>query len=381
VCTPGVGEDQGVTFVSLILKNLFRQRVRTALTVFGIAVGITTVVALGVLTEGMKQTSGEIIKTGGADFMVAQNGAADFSFSTVQEEEWKRLAMRPDVAAAVGVLFNFTSVGSNAFFPEMGIRPDQLRSVVAAPERGRLLSGKPDEAVLGAAAARDLGVSVGGSVDLGSRTVRVVGIHNSPNRYENSGAYLPLETVQSLASKPGVVTAVYIKAAAGHDPATVAAEIERDEPTLAAISDVGDYGKVDQGMTIIDAVQLAISLLAVGIGAVGVTNTMVMSVFERTREIGILRAVGWSRRRILAGIMGEGVALCMVAAVVGTLLGVAASRAVLLVPSVSMFLAPVYTPSVFVRAIAIAFVVGLVGAAYPAFRATRLTPMEALRHE
>ena len=306
-----------MTFAALILKNLFRQKVRTLLTVLGIAVGITTVVALGVVTEGMKRTSGELIRTGDSDFMVAQNGAADFSFSTVQEDEWARIAERADVAAAVGVLYNFASVGSNAFFPEMGVRPDQLRGIVGRPDSGRLLSGAPNEVVLGAGAASALHAPVGGTVRLGGRERLVVGIYRSSSTYENNGGYLPLRTVQRFASKPGVVTAVYVTVAPGDDPLRVAAAIEHDEPTLATIAGVGDYGKVDQGMSVIDAVQLAITLLAVGLGAIGVTNTMVMSVFERTREIGILRAVGWSRRRILVTVLGEGVALCLVAAVVG----------------------------------------------------------------
>jgi putative ABC transport system permease protein len=370
-----------MTFAALILKNLFRQKVRTLLTVLGIAVGITTVVALGVVTEGMKQTSGELIRTGDADFMVAQDGAADFSFSTVQEEEWARIARRPDVAVAVGVLYNFAAVGSNAFFPEMGVRPDQLRGIIGRPRAGRLLSGAPDEVVLGAGAASALRASVGSHVRLGGGKRLVVGIFRSHSTYENSGGYLPLRTVQRFAGKPGTVTAVYVKVTPGEDPERVASSIERTEPTLATIADVGEYGKVDQGMTVIDAVQLAITLLAVGLGAIGVTNTMVMSVFERTREIGILRAVGWSRRRILGSVFGESIALCAVATVLGLVLGVAASQAIMLVPSISSFLTPVYAPTVFIRAVAIALLVGLVGAAYPAIRATRLTPMEALRHE
>ena len=370
-----------MTFAALVLKNLFRQKIRTMLTVLGIAVGITTVVALGVVTEGMKQTSGELIRTGDSDFMVAQNGAADFSFSTVQEGEWARIARRPDVASAVGVLYNFASVGSNAFFPEMGVRPGQLPGIVGRPSSGRLLSGAPDEVVLGEGAASALHASIGDRVRLGGGLRRVVGIFRSSSTYESNGGYLTLETVQRFASKPGVVTAVYVKVAPGEDPERVAAAIERDEPALATIAGVGDYGKVDQGMSVIDAVQLAITLLAVGLGAIGVTNTMVMSVFERTREIGILRAVGWSRRRILGSVIGESVALCAVATVLGLVLGVAASRAILLVPAISSFLTPVYAPSVFVRAVVIALVVGLAGAAYPAVRATRLTPMEALRHE
>jgi len=370
-----------MTFAGLIVKNLLRQRVRTLLTVLGISVGITTVVALGVVTEGMKQTSGDLIRTGGADFMVAQDGASDFSFSTVPESDWARIARRPDVASAFGVLYNFASVPGNAYFPEMGVRPDQLAGIIGKPETGRLLSGAPNEVVLGAGAASTLDASVGDTVDLGGRPRRVTGIFRSSSTYENNGGYMPLETVQRIASKPGVVTAVYVKVAPGADSVQVAATIERDEPTLASIASVADYGKVDQGVAIMDAVELAITLLAVGIGAIGVTNTMVMSVFERTREIGILRAVGWSRRRILGTVIGESVALCALAAVIGVLLGVAASRAIMLVPSISSLLSPVYAPDVFVRAVVIALVVGLAGAAYPALRATRLTPMEALRHE
>ncbi|HET7379618.1 MAG TPA: ABC transporter permease, partial [Gaiellales bacterium] len=164
-----------MTFASLVLRNLLRQRLRTFLTVVGISVGITTVVALGVVTEGMRETSGAIIRSGGADFMVAQDGAADFSFSTVSQAEVNRIARRSDVASAIGVLYNITSVGSNPFFPEMGVRPDRLRMIVSKPATGTLLTGAPDEIVLGEGAARSLGVSAGGSVRLGRRVLRVVG--------------------------------------------------------------------------------------------------------------------------------------------------------------------------------------------------------------
>ena len=147
------------------------------------------------------------------------------------------------------------------------------------------------------------------------------------------------------------------------------------------ISDVDEYGKVDQGIEFLDAANLAISVLAVGIGAVGVMNTMVMSVLERTREIGILRAVGWSGRRILRMIIGESLLLCLVAAGVGAGLGVLATRAILLIDTVRTLLEPQYTLDIFIRGLVVAVGVALLGALYPALRAVRLTPMEALRYE
>ncbi|MBE7518830.1 MAG: FtsX-like permease family protein [Thermoflexaceae bacterium] len=122
----------------------------------------------------------------------------------------------------------------------------------------------------------------------------------------------------------------------------MASFIEETFPNLVTITSVGELSKVDQGVEMMDAANLAISILAVGIGAIGVMNTMVMSVFERTREIGILRAVGWSGARVLRMIIIESLALCLVAAGFGAALGVAASRAVLFVPAIRSLLEPVY---------------------------------------
>lgn len=184
-----------------------------------------------------------------------------------------------------------------------------------------------------------------------------------------------------MTRKPGVITTALVRMTPGTDPEQLERSIERAQPEVAVIRNQSQYSEVDQGFQMIDAMNLAISLLAVGIGAIGVMNTMVMSVFERTREIGVLRAVGWDGGRILRMVVGESLILCVIAMFVGSLLGVLATRAVLLSKTVSSFLEPEYTAAVFGKALLVAIVVALAGAAYPTYRAIRLTPMEALRHE
>jgi putative ABC transport system permease protein len=235
--------------------------------------------------------------------------------------------------------------------------------------------------MLGGRAANDLKVGPGDSVQIEDREFTVAGVYQTGRLWEDGGAYAPLPVVQDMAGKSGVVTAVFISVEAGFTPDQVAASIQDEFDGLATISDVNEYKKVDQGVQMLDAANLAISILAVGIGAIGVMNTMVMSVFERTREIGILRAVGWSGRRILRMIISESILLCIIAAAIGSGLGVLATRAILLVDTVRNLLEPQYGVDIFMRALIVAVAVALAGAAYPAYRAVRLTPMEALRYE
>ena len=371
-----------MTLATLVLKNLFRQRVRTLLTVLGIAVGVATVVALGAVTGGLKGSSGEFLHAGGADLMVAQEGASDLSFSAVPEADWRAIEQRTDVERATGFMLEVAEVASNPFFFVFGYEPESLPREPLGLLSGRLLApDATDEALLGADAAAELNAGLGSTVVLDRTEFHVVGIYRTRERWRDSGAIVPLATTQRMSSKTEVVTAIHVTVARDADPHAVALAIEREHPHLAALEDASDYGEVDQGFEILDAATLAISLLAVGIGAIGVMNTMVMSVFERTREIGILRAVGWRGSRIMRMVFFESLALCLVAAAVGMLLGILATRAVLLVPAVSAFLEPAYSLGVFTRALAVGVLVAVAGALYPALRAVRLSPLEALRHE
>lgn len=371
-----------MSFIALILKNIVRQRIRTGLTVLGISLGITTVVALGVVTESLKASSGEILHLGGADFMVAQEGAADLSFSVLPAEAVGEVAATEGVAGSEGMLFHIARVGSNPFFFLIGRDYEGMANRPPTLVDGTLWqAGATDQIVLGERAANDLGVTVGDEVVIEDVQFSVVGVYRTGRLYEDGGAYAPLPVVQAIAGRAGVVTAVFVKVERISEIAEVAERIETNIPGTATITNADEYGKVDQGVEILNAANLAISVLAVGIGAIGVMNTMTMSVFERTREIGILRAVGWSGRRILRMIMTESLILCGIATVVGSTLGVAATRAILLIDTVRNLLEPQYTVDIFVRALVVAVVVALAGAAYPAFRAVRLTPMEALRYE
>lgn len=372
-----------MSFLGLITKNLVRQPVRAILTLIGITLGITTVVALGVITAGLRDTAGAFVRSGGADFLVAQEGAADLTFSTVAEERVADIAEVDGVAQAYGAFLHVTTAGSNPFFFLMGLDDPALEAHQPVLLEGRLRGGDgaDDEIIIGESAAADLGVSVGSQVEISDHVFTVVGVFRSDIVWENGGAYAALDTVQDLAARQDVVTVAFVHAEPGVDPQVVAARIEDNVPGVVSISTADEYGKVDQGFVLINGANVAISLLAVVIGGIGVMNTMVMSIFERTREIGVLRAVGWTGGRVLRMVVLESVLLCLGAVVIGTILGVGLSRLVIQVPAARGLIVPSYPLTVFVQATVVGVVVGLAGAIYPAVRASRLLPVEALRYE
>ena len=314
--------------------------------------------------------------------MLAQEGAADLSFSTIPIARLQDVREVAGVATARGALFHITRAGGNPYFLLLGVEALDMADSGPKLIEGRYFdAGASDEIVLGLGAANSLNVGLGEKVTLDDFDFTVVGIYSSEVLWEESGALAPLSTVQGIANRQDVVSIIHITVQPGTSVTHVADRIEAEVPGVVSIVTAGDIGQVDSGYQLIDAANIAISGLAIVIGGIGVMNTMVMSIFERTREIGVLRAVGWSGARVVRMILIEALLLCMGAVVVGSVLGVLASRLVLGVPGVAGLLEPRYDPNVFGQALIIAITVAIIGAIYPAIRAVRLTPMEALRYE
>lgn len=192
---------------------------------------------------------------------------------------------------------------------------------------------------------------------------------------------LPLPTLQARERKPGTITLAFVRVQPGTDIDALRAEIEAERPELATVKTESEFGRVDRNLELISAANVGVSVLALVIGAVTVMNTMMLTVFERTREFGVLRAIGWSRSRVLMIVMLEALVVSLAGAMAGTALGFLAIRGLQDVPDLVGVFQPQYPATVFLRALAITFGMAFFGALYPALRAALLVPLQAIRHE
>ncbi len=356
-----------------------RRRVRTGLTAAGVAIGVGLIVALLSIAAGVRATAGDLIHVGRSDFGVFQEGASDLTRSLLPESLGRGLRSTPGVADVAAIFLRVSHVERRDAFLVFGLRRGEfaLRRFVIVD--GRRASG--DEALLGDLAARSLRLEPGGTLHVDGRPFRIAGLYHSGNHFEDIGAVLPLPVVQRLAQRPGEVTTFGVTVELGRRPADVARAVERRFPGTTAVTEPGQVVKVDTSSRLIISTGWIFSLLALIVGGIGVTNTMAMSVFERIHEIGIMRAVGWRGRRIALLIVSEALGIGLLSLGLGLAGGYVAAELFTKHGDLSQLAHPDFTAGVFAWGLAFALGVAVVGALYPAWRAVRLTPIEALRRE
>jgi len=369
----------------VILRNLLRRRTRTLLTVFGIGVGVAAVVALGALADGFVEGYGAIAGGSGADLLVVQDEALDIVFSAVDQQVGDQLAALPGVERTTGMIYTFAATEGSPYFIVYGYDPagfatDHFQIVEGNPLSNPDVARGGKSLILGKAAAEDFDIDVGETFYLYESAYRVVGIYETGQPFEDGAAVIRLEDAQAVSGKPQQVNAFLLKVQAGIDIKALQQRIDRRFPELTATTS-SDFAQEQDMLQYVYVFSWSVSLIAVVIGGVGVMNTVLMSVFERTREFGVLRAVGWQPYRILLMVLSESLLISVLGGGVGVLLGIGGIRAVGTVPGVSGFLPSQIPVTTLGQGVAVALVLGLMGGAFPAWKASQLLPAEAIRSE
>jgi putative ABC transport system permease protein len=400
--------------VANAVRGLLANKLRTVLAVLGISVGITTLVAIVALIQGASAYITERLATLQPDvFQVSQLPANFLNLNEfIKASKWKRIEYEDYVAVRDGCR-ECANVGAESDI--MGrIRwrgtvtgSVQIRGLTASMfeiervevDTGRFYSeteeGRHDSVCLvGADIAADLFPHhdpIGAELNVLGKSCRVIGTLTARGslfgRSQDRFIIMPLATLLRRFGAHQPVT-IYCQQRAGAPQAWAIDEVRSrmrvhrqllpsQEDTFFIItseSALAMYQTVIQGFYL---VAILISGVALTVGGLGVTNIMLVNVRERTREIGLRKAVGARKRDVLMQFMTEAIGLCLFGGLVGTTAGMLIARLIALftpLPASSR-------PLVAVIGFTVSSLVGLIAGIYPAHRAARLAPIEALRYE
>ncbi|MGH3919856.1 MAG: ABC transporter permease [Pseudonocardiaceae bacterium] len=399
----------------IAMRGLRANRLRSALTMLGIIIGVAAVILLVALGNGLKTSVNAqleplanlitIVPTVGnvpggtpprdlidADVAALQESPLAGQIDAVIPATTGRALVEDDFryrATVVGsterwLEVNNQDVAVGSFFDAAQVR-STAKVVVLGPSVATYLFGDDPAAALNQ------------TVRINRQTFRVIGVTQSFGEPNDSFAVMPLDTARRYIFGGGdKVNQIIVQAAQAAAVPVVQDEVirilsdrhrikdpaNRDFEVQSLRSRLDSFNQVLRILTLFTAAVAAISLL---VGAIGVLNIMLVSVTERTREIGIRKAIGATRRAVLEQFLIESTVLAGLGGIIGVLLGVGLSElgatvAPSLGPTFESF-APAVTISSIVISFAISLAIGLVAGGYPANRAARLRPIEALRYQ
>jgi putative ABC transport system permease protein len=381
----------------LIIKNITQRKLRTGLTVFGIALGIFAVIVMGGMSEHFNITFDKSISlTADKIRVLPEGGLFGGGLNESKVREVKRV---PGVADAYAMLQAPLDPESLGFFGGdtiIGIPPDKLESALKDTKltQGRfLVTGDGYRAVVGSSVAREFNLKVGDEIEIKSkralrttsitdkRNFTVVGILEYTGSFFDNSIAVPLDRAQKFYKMENTVSLILAVPDTNTDPEDLSKRIALNVEKVTTFSPAELKRQIEQSLIVFSLITISAAALAAIIGGLSVMNTMLMSVSERTKEFGLMKALGAETKDILFMTMGEAALMGILGGIFGILGGE------VLVYYLNDFLASrgttlfTITPRLLVIAFVFATLLGMLSGTYPAYRAAKMSPMEALRYE
>lgn len=381
------------------ISNIWRRPLRTALTILGIVIGVFALTVMGALAEKLN-----VLVDGGDEyfrtrlFVFDAGAASGFQASSrpVTRDLVERIEELPGVDRATPVLQTLLDPEAAGGFdlPELltGIEPETWydEAIELRVDAGRLLEpGETGNTVVGADLAERYDLRVGDTFSMREHEFTVIGVLERTLTFPDKIAYVPLADAQAIyvASVPDafeertdeLATQIEVFPDDLDDADAIAAAITREIDGVRAVTPAEVADQIGQASIVFNLIIVGASVIAVIVGGLSVINTMVMTVSERVREIGIKKAVGAPTSAILREFVVEATLLGAIGGIIG--LGLGALLVVILNAQTagsgtSVFL---LTPMLLLRSFLFATVLGALAGIYPALRAARLDPVAALR--
>jgi putative ABC transport system permease protein len=384
------------------------------LTLVALTAAIASVVALLGISRGFSDSFAEVYASHGVNIVVTRQGSADRLSSSLDASFAERIESLDSVDRAAAVLLETLSLEEQGIYgiPSMGVVRDswlledyELVDRIDINDAESTSAAETSESsrnlMLGIHLADRLGLGAGATVSLFGESYLVRAVFRSRSTWENGSLILPLELLQTMTDRAGQATFINVIVAAPHtaEPLSAASlstatlskgalaaasgqkaiqDIQRLDSKLLPMA-TADFVATDARMQLASAMAWMTSVIALVIGAIGTLNTMLTSVMERTKEIGILRAIGWPKKRVVSMILWESCGLAVLASCIGTLLAIGLTWGLSQAPAAKGILSPVIDWRVALQGFLLALSIGLLGAILPAWRAINLLPTDAFR--
>ena len=316
-------------FVHVCLLNLAARPLRSLLTALGIAVAVGSFIALVGTSRGFERACLQSLTGRKTHLVGVRTGAIDFLSASIDESLADRLREVEGVADVAGELLDVALLDPGYTVQASGWRRTEYLWQSLRLSAGTLPGpAQPDGVVLGHRVAETLAKKPGDHLAVRGQNLVVTGISERADLMSRTMLVMALPTMQKLMHRPGQVTFFCLRLRHPEDPSAVAAVKERLAARFGGLTfaETAEMIHNDHFIRLFRATTWSISRIAVLMGLVVILNTLLMSVTERTYDIGVLSAIGWQAGRILSMILIEGVLLAVVGSLVGSALGILGLR-------------------------------------------------------
>lgn len=386
-----------MTFSRLASRNLLRRKTRTALTVLGIAVSTAVLFSILSFNKGFDRGLSREIERTGIHFMVVPSGCAHEVASLVLHgaviPKFLDTGVMDSIRRQEGVELATPILVAQLPNPEKD-RIDLIygveTSLLPVIKPGWKIDGRvpsaSDEILLGDEVAKHHGAGAGGEIVYSgiNRRFRVSGVVGSTGSQDDAFIYMPIATAQAIIERPSGATAIGVKAKNPESLQKITDDLSRDVPGIQIVTMNQVVSSISNLAASAKVLSLSISFIAILISAVGAMNSILTAVFERTQEIGMMRAIGASRADIFRMILGETTIISAVGGALGIFASTAGNDLIEILVKKFMPYVPTgdmvaFEPEIAAASLAFIFAVGILSGVYPAWKASGINPIEAIK--